>query len=84
MLKYTTNCALSDNFFQKLKAYVKNTGAEEDVCASNFPLSFRIYFFLKNIYIYFYKCTEQYTRNEYRCTLRTTWLFKGMKIFRNG
>ena len=54
--------------FQTLKAYLKDTVAEEVVCASNFPLSFRIYFFIKNIYIYLYMCTEQYTRNEYRCT----------------
>jgi hypothetical protein len=67
MLTSTTHCALSDKFFQTLKAFVKNTRAEEDACASNFPISFRIYFFLKDIYIYicFYICTERAVHKEW-------------------
>ena len=53
MLINTTQCALSDEFVRTLKAALKSISEEEDVCAGNFPLSFRIYFFLKYIYIYF-------------------------------
>jgi hypothetical protein len=65
MLTSTTHCVLSDEFFQMLKVLLKNTRAEEDVCVSNFPNSFRIYFFLKDIYIRFCMCTEQAVHKEW-------------------
>jgi hypothetical protein len=65
MLTSTTHCALRDKLFQVLKVLLKNTRAEEDVCASNFPISFRIYLFLKDIYIHFCICTEQAVHKEW-------------------